>query len=174
MEYSLSFIFFRLKQELCLWNTMPPIAPLWSHIFDLWPWRVTLTFHHSKCTAPWDTHACQISSCYLQYCKSIHKMSDFGHIYLTSDLEGWPWPFTTQNVQLHEIHMHAKYQVAIFNIAKVFIKWAILCHIYLTSDLEGWPWPWPFTTQNVQLHEMHMHAKYEVAIFNIAKVIAKC
>jgi len=22
-----------------------------------------------KCAAPWDTHACQISSCYLQYCK---------------------------------------------------------------------------------------------------------
>jgi len=35
------------------------------------------------------------------------------------DLEGWPWPFTTQNVQLHEIHIHDKYQVAIFNIAKV-------------------------------------------------------
>jgi len=32
------------------------------HIFDLWPWRMTLTFHHSKCAAPWDTHACQISS----------------------------------------------------------------------------------------------------------------
>ena len=40
-----------------------------THIFDLWPWRMTLTFHHSKCAAPWDTHACQIWSCYLQYCK---------------------------------------------------------------------------------------------------------
>ncbi len=30
------------------------------------------------------------------------------------------------------------------------------------------------TTQNVQLHEKHIHAKYEVAFFNIAKVIAKC
>jgi hypothetical protein len=43
----------------------------------------------------------------------------FEAICLTFDLEGWPWPFTAQNVQLHEIHMHAKYQVAIFNIAKV-------------------------------------------------------
>ena len=55
---------------------------------------------------------------------SINKntMSPFEHfwpIYLTFELEGWPWPFTTQNGQLHEIHMHAKYQVAIFNIAKV-------------------------------------------------------
>ena len=41
-----------------------------THIFDLWPWKMTLTFHHSKCGAPWDTHACQISSCYLKYCKS--------------------------------------------------------------------------------------------------------
>jgi hypothetical protein len=87
---------------------------------------MTLTFQHSKFAAPWDTHACQISSCYLQYCKSINKISDLGHIYLTSDLEGWPWPFTTQNVQLNEIHMLGKYQVAIFNIAKEFIKWAIL------------------------------------------------
>ena len=29
-----------------------------------------------------------------------------------------------------------------------------------------------FHTQNVQLHEIHMHAKYIVAIFNIAKVMA--
>ena len=42
--------------------------------------------------------------------------------YMTFDLEWWPWPFNTQNVQLHEIQMHAKYQVAIFNIAQVFIK----------------------------------------------------
>jgi len=42
---------------------------------------------------------------------------------------------------------------------------------FLTFDLEGWPWPWTFTTQNVQLHEIHMHTKYQVAIFNIAKVM---
>ena len=65
---------------------------------------------------------------------------------MTFDLEGWPWPFTTQNVQLHEMHMH-----------------------FYFFYLEGWPWP--FTTQNVQLHEIHMHAKYQVAIFNIAKVM---
>jgi len=42
------------------------------HIFDIWPWRMTLTFtfHHSKCAAPWDAHVCQISSCYVQYWKS--------------------------------------------------------------------------------------------------------
>ena len=64
------FLQTRMKQVMCLWNTMSPFARFWP-------------------------------------------------IYLTFDLEGWPWPFTTQNVQLHEIHMHAKYQVAIFNIAKV-------------------------------------------------------
>jgi len=75
---------------------------------------------------------------------------------LTLDLEGWP--FTTLNVQLHEICMNAKYQVAIFNIAK------------LTFDLNLEGWPWPFTTQNVQLHEIHMHATYQVTIFDIAKL----
>ena len=49
--------------------------PKWAiltHIIDLWPWRMTmtLTFQHSKCSAPWDTHACQISSCYVENCKS--------------------------------------------------------------------------------------------------------
>jgi hypothetical protein len=37
-------------------------------------WRLTLTLHYSKCAAPWDTHACQISSCYIQYSKSYCKM----------------------------------------------------------------------------------------------------
>ena len=162
--------------KMCLWNTMYTHHIYMTFVLDLWPWRMTLTFHHSKCAAPWDAHACQISSCYLQYCKSIHKMSDFGHIYLTSDLEGWPWPFTTQNVQLHEIHMHAKYQVAIFNIKKVMANVKVFWQTdasYLKFDLDGWLWPSPVTTQNVQLHEIHMHAKYQVAIINIAKVMTK-
>jgi hypothetical protein len=97
--------------KMCLWNTMYTHHIYMTFVLDLWPWRMTLTFHHSKCAAPWGTHACQISSCYLQYCKIWPLTLNF-------DLEGWlwPWPFTTQNVQLHEIHMHAKYQVAIFNI----------------------------------------------------------
>ena len=45
---------------------------------------------------------------------------------MTFHLEEWPWPFTTQNVQLHEIHMYAKYQVAIFNIAKVMANVKVL------------------------------------------------
>ena len=42
-------------------------------------------------------------------------------IYLTFDLEGWPWPWqiTPQNVRLEEMHMHAKYQVSICNGSKV-------------------------------------------------------
>ena len=40
-----------------------------TSIFDLWPWRMTLTLngHHSKYAASRDTHACQISNCYLYY-----------------------------------------------------------------------------------------------------------
>jgi hypothetical protein len=58
-------------------NTMPPNAPLWFYYFYLLPWRMTLTFHHSKCAAPWDAHSCQIWSCYLQYCKSYDKTLRF-------------------------------------------------------------------------------------------------
>ncbi len=57
---------------MCLWNTIHNV-PFWAiltHIFDLWPWRMTLTFHPYKCAAPRDTHECQMSSCYLQYCKN--------------------------------------------------------------------------------------------------------
>ncbi len=57
-------------------------------------------------------------------------------LYLTFDLDGWPWPFTTQNVQLHEVHMHAKYQIAIFNIAKF--------------DL----WPWTLTLKDDFDHDL--------------------
>ncbi len=55
-------------------------------------------------------------------------------LYLTFDLDGWPWPFTTQNVQLHEVHMHAKYQVAIFDIAKCMANVLGFCFFDL------WPW----------------------------------
>ena len=48
----------------------------------------------------------------------------------------------------------------------------VIWPIYLTFDLEGWPWPWHVCTQNVRLHEIHMHAKYEVSTCNISKVMA--
>jgi len=59
------------KQCVCQKHNAPYCADL-IFLFDLLPWRMTLTltFHHSKCAAAWDTHACQISSCYDQYCKS--------------------------------------------------------------------------------------------------------
>jgi hypothetical protein len=91
--------------------------------------------------------------------------------YLTFDLEEWPWPspFITQNVQLQEIPMHAKYQVAIINSEQVMANvkvfgWTDRRHIL---DI----WPSPFTTQNVQPQEIHIHAKYQIAIVNSEKVM---
>ena len=49
----------------------------------------------------------------------------------------------------------------------------VIWPIYLTFGLEGWPWPWHVCTQNVRLHEIHMHAKYEVSTCIISKVMAK-
>ena len=65
---------------------------------------------------------------------TMSPFEQFWSIYLTFDPEGWPWPFTTQNVQLHEIHMLAKYQVAIFNIAKVMANVLGFCFF------DFWPW----------------------------------
>ena len=45
---------------------------------------------------------------------------------------------------------------------------------YLTFDLEWWPWPWHVTYQNVQLNEIHMHAKYKFIISNSLKVFGNC
>ena len=43
------------------------------------------------------------------------------HIYLTFDLEGWPWPWhiIPQNVRLYKIHILTKYQVCICICSKV-------------------------------------------------------
>ena len=78
------------------------------------------------------------------YCLDFEKKKK-----MTFDLEGWPWPFTTQNVQLHEMHMH------------FFLFWSLT----LKDNLDLSP------LINVQLYEIHMHAKYQVAIYNIAKVM---
>ena len=56
------------KQDVFVKHNVP-LYDVWHCRMTLTLWRMTLTFHHSKCAAPWDTHACQISSCYLQYCK---------------------------------------------------------------------------------------------------------
>ena len=69
----------RSMRYTCMPNTkllcwiLQKLWPKWvilTHIIDLWPWRMTLTFQHSKCAAPLDTHACRVSSCYVEYCKS--------------------------------------------------------------------------------------------------------
>ena len=46
-----------------------------TYIFDLWPWRMTLTMTYfpSKCAALWNTHSYQISSLYLYWLKSYGK-----------------------------------------------------------------------------------------------------
>ncbi len=110
-------------------------------------WRIQETNVLTKFHADYVNKSCVCET----QCPLLRRFED---IYLTFDPEGWPWHLTSQNVQLHEIHMRAKYRVAIFNIAKF--------------DLDSEGWPWPFTTQSVQLHDIRMHAKYRVAIFNIA------
>ena len=58
------------KRKYNKWCVCETLCPLLS---DFDPYIRPLTLKDdldSKCAAPWDTHACQISSCYLQYCKS--------------------------------------------------------------------------------------------------------
>ena len=49
-------------------------------------------------------------------------MWTFRPIYLTIDLERWPWPqqITFQNMWLEQMHMHAKYEVSILMVQKLW------------------------------------------------------
>ncbi len=105
-----------LKQEMCLWNTMSPyIGPLTLKDdldLDLSPLKMCSSIRYT----------CMPNIKLLSSILQKYTLNEqFWTIHLTFDLEWWPkpWPFTIQNVQLHKIHMHAKYEVAIFNIAKV-------------------------------------------------------
>ena len=59
-------------------------------------------------------------------------------IYLTFDLEGWPWPWqiTPQNKQLHKIHIVTKYQVSICIGSKVMANVKVVW-----PNLYIWPLP---------------------------------
>ena len=58
-----------------------------NSIFDLWPWRMTLTlyFYHSKCAASYDAPVHQISNVYLYWIK-CYCQSENGPF----DLYIWP------------------------------------------------------------------------------------
>ena len=90
-------------------------------------------------------------------------------LYLTFDLDEWPWPynFTSQNVKPCEMHLYTKYQMSISIGSNVIAQ-----TLYLTFDLDWWPWPWHITPQNVRLYEVHMHAKYQVSVCKGSKVMA--
>jgi len=68
-----------------LWSMLMLISQ--NSIFDLWPWRMTLTFHfyHSKCAASWDAPVHQISNVYLYWIK-CYGQSESGLF----DLYIWP------------------------------------------------------------------------------------
>ena len=156
----------------------------------LWPIYLTLKYDLDLCMSP-------IKMCSLMryICMPIMKSLSglvkklwtmlklvIWPIYLTADLEGWPWPWhvCTQNVRLHEIHMHAKYEVSTCIISKVMANVKVghtkkqIYSIYLTFDLEGWPWPVYVTNQNVQLNEIHMHAYYKVSIWTSYVCYGQC
>ena len=64
-----------------------------NSLFDLWPWRMTLTlyFHHSKCAASWDAPVHQIiSNVYLYLIKCCGKRKS-GLFYL------YIWPLTLKD-----------------------------------------------------------------------------
>ena len=93
---------------------------------------------------------------------------------LIVDLAEWPWQYnvTTQNMRFHEIHMYTKYQmsISIGSIVMVNVKVdEFTCIFYF--DLWGWHIPWHITPQNVQLDEIHKHAKYQVYIRNSSKIM---
>ena len=44
--------------------------------------------------------------------------------------------------------------------------------LILNFDLEKWHWPWNVTTEKERLSYIHLHAKYQVAIYNSWRVRA--
>ena len=77
-------------------------------------------------------------------------------LYLTFDLEGWPYDVTNQNVQPCEIYMYTKYQMS------TSIGSNIMPNVTYIFDL--WPWPWHITPQNMRLYKIHILSKYQVSI----------
>ena len=108
------------------------VQKLW--IFDLWPWRMTLTMtYHAQNMQHKKTHMQYIYHVSISTgSKVIAKI-----LYLTFDLEEWPWPFnaTTQNMWLYEIHLYTKYQMSICigsNVIATFYIWPMT----LKNDLD--------------------------------------
>ena len=79
-----------------------------TYVFDIWPWRVTLTLTNVR------FHEMHMHA----YCLNISLcLSRFNsYVYLTPDIEGWHshWHVTPQNVRLKEIHMHANYRLCLY------------------------------------------------------------
>ena len=65
------------------------------YIFDLWPWRMTMTMthHHSKCAAPWDTHASQISKQFIEGWRKKSNLNKRLTCWRTCIciIDLWPW-----------------------------------------------------------------------------------
>ena len=75
-----------------------------------------------------------------------NTMSPSAPLWIIFLLDLWPWPFTAQNVRLHEIHMHAKYQVAIFNSEKVMANVKVFGQTDRRHILDIWPWRMTLTS----------------------------
>ena len=149
-------------------NTMPPIAPLWKKkivFFYLWPWRMTLTLHHSKCAALWkrrfellffwpltlkddlDLELPPLNMC------SFMRYTYMPNIKLRSSIvkKLWPmvvfgrmdrchildlWPWRmTLTLSFH----HSKYAVCVCQKHCPLLR---RFDFFFTFDLEGWPWPY--------------------------------
>ena len=109
------------------------VIKLW--IFDLWPWRMTLTL------------TCHVQNIQLQ---KIHMHNKFKvsistgskvmtqTLNLTFDLAEWHWHYnvTTQNMRLHEIHLYTKYQKMSISIGSSYGQ---------NSIFDLWPWKMTLT-----------------------------
>jgi len=89
-------------------------------------------------------------------------------LYLTFDLEEWPWPYNvTTHLLFCVIYLYTKYQMSISIGSNVMAK-----TLYLTFDLELWPWPPNVTTQNERLRDKHVYTKYQISTSIESKVMA--
>ena len=124
-----------------------------------------MTFHHSKCAAPWDSHACQISSCSLQYCKSYGQRLSFRKNGQTDCSTAICHPIGGIKKE------HNKYSKLFLNQWKTWDKYyCLILRIVVVNKTNQYPFiNGTFLIKQLQAHQFIIHFKHYQCGFEKSK-----
>ena len=108
---------------------------------------------------------------YTKYQMSISIGSKFiaKTLYLTFDLQEWPWPLMLPLKMCSLVIVTCTPNIKCLSLLDQML-WP-MWPIYLTFDFKGRRWPWHITSQIVWLHKIHILTKYQVSICICSKVM---